>query len=414
MQFNTLLAAVAIGSTVNAHMSLEWPYAFRATNNPNVPQADIDYSITSPLNADGSNFPCKGYQVDMGTPAGASVVTWSAGGAYNFSVQGGATHGGGSCQIALSYDNATSFTVIHSYEGSCPLSSGEAFQFTLPEDAPTGGSMFAWVWYNEIGDREIYMDCASITIAAGTGTAPATAFADRPDLFVANLGNGCTTVEGKEVQYPDPGPSADVTIKDSVADDSGSYTGTCAPVKGIGGGSGAASSGGSTGAASNTGTSAATSAATSAETSAIASITSPSTSPSTSLTTAAPTTLSTVASSPTEPSPTVSMSPGIFATVHSGTASATATGIDPAAPSGTGSTGNTGAMAAGSACTPEGLWNCVDGTSFQQCAGGLWSVVQLLAPGTQCQPGQSSAIDITATKKRSLARRGVRRSQSAA
>jgi hypothetical protein len=239
MQYLKLVAALTFGSGVQAHMALEWPLPFRASYNPNSLPANIDYSLTSPLNADGSNFPCKGYQVDLGTPAGASVVTWSPGGSYNYSVIGGATHGGGSCQAALSYDKGVSFTVIHSYIGSCPLSDGEAFPFTIPSDAQTGSALFAWTWYNEIGDREIYQDCASVTISGTSGAAPAntssTAFADRPSLFVANLGNGCTTVEGKEVVYPDPGP--DVTMKESVTDDSGSFTGTCQPVKGIGAGS---------------------------------------------------------------------------------------------------------------------------------------------------------------------------------
>ena len=388
MQFSTLLAALAFGSAVNAHMDLLWPIPFRAAYNPYAVQSTIDYSMTSPLNADGSNFPCKGYQSDLGTTAGTSVVTWKAGGAYNFTVQGGATHGGGSCQIALSYDKGVSFTVIHSYIGSCPLSSGEDFQFTLPEDAPTGPSMFAWVWYNEIGNREIYMNCASITIDAGSGSKPATAFTSRPDLFIANLGNGCTTVEGKEVQYPDPGPAADVTTKDSVADDSGSYTGTCAAVKGIGGSGGAAPSGGS-------GSNPTTTSAASPSTTAAAE-------PTTTLSTVTTVTSTiTLASVTSVPSPT-SVAPGVFHT-------ATSSGTAPATPSSTGSSG-AGALAAGSACSTEGMWNCIDGTSFQQCASGQWSVVQSVAAGTQCTPGQSSAIDITAiADRRSLGQRRVRR-----
>ena len=240
-----LCAALGLFSSASAHMSLSYPTPFRSALNPNVPQASIDYSITSPLSPDGSNFPCKGYQSDLGTPAGKSVATWTAGSQHNFTVLGSATHGGGSCQAALSYDKGVSWKVIHSYQGSCPLSNGQSFDFTIPSDAPaTGadGTIFTWLWYNEIGNREIYMSCASVDVSAGSGSAPSTAYASRPDLFVANLGNGCTTVEGKEVQFPNPGPSADVTDKYSVADDSGSFTGTCAAVKGIGGASGSSSS----------------------------------------------------------------------------------------------------------------------------------------------------------------------------
>lgn len=394
MQFITLLTALAFGSTVTAHMELGWPYPFRDKANPNSPQAQIDYSMTSPLNADGSNFPCKGYQVDMDDPSGAgkSIVTWNAGGSYNFSLIGGATHDGGSCQIALSYDKGTSFTVIHSYIGSCPLSSGEDFQFTVPGDAPTGSSMFAWVWYNEVGNREIYMNCASVTIGSGSGAAPATKFSDRPELFIANLGNGCTTVEGKEVQFPNPGPAEDVTTKDSVADDSGSYTGTCAAVKGIGG-SGPAPSGGSTSEPATT------------------AVAVPSTTTAADTTPAAdPTTLSTSTRTITSTVTVQTVSPGVFATATASGAAPATTGTSPADPVATGTSGSGSAMVAGSPCSTDGMWNCVDGTSFQQCASGQWSVVQMLAAGTQCTPGQSSTINISAVaNRRGLSRRIPRR-----
>ena len=136
-----LIAALSLLSSAKAHMSLSWPEPFRAEVNPFVPQAEIDYSITSPLNPDGSNFPCKGYQSDLGSVAGTSVATWAAGTQYNFTVFGSATHGGGSCQAALSYDKGVSWKVIHSvstpnpplslvghllnlpqYQGSCPVS----------------------------------------------------------------------------------------------------------------------------------------------------------------------------------------------------------------------------------------------------------------------------------------------------
>lgn len=140
-----LLVAILLGSRATAHIAPTWPYPFRASYNPYSVSADIDYSITSPLSG-ASQFPCKGYQVDMGTTGGESVVSWAQGGAYNFTTGSGALHGGGSCQIALSYDKGTSFNVIHSYIGSCPISADESFDFTMPTDAPTGAAMFAWTW----------------------------------------------------------------------------------------------------------------------------------------------------------------------------------------------------------------------------------------------------------------------------
>ncbi|KAF7870380.1 hypothetical protein EAF04_004126 [Stromatinia cepivora] len=47
------------------------------------------------------------------------------------------------------------------------------------------------------------------------------------------------------------------------------------------------------------------------------------------------------------------------------------------------------------ACTSEGMFNCVSGSSFQQCASGSWSAVQDLAPGTVCTSGQTYHLGIT-------------------
>ncbi|KAF7913220.1 hypothetical protein BELL_0183g00160 [Botrytis elliptica] len=251
MQFTNSLAlgAVLCASVINAHMSMTWPLPFRSALNPNAVQSQIDYSITAPLAASGANFPCK-YN-DMGTAGGKSVVTWSAGQTANWTVGTGAIHGGGSCQVALSYDSGKTFKVIHSYIGSCPTAVSSSADFTVPADAPAGEAMFAWTWQNQIGNREFYMSCAAVTIEATKArAAPAVAFSARPDLFLVNLGNGCTSVEGKAVNYPNPGPDADVTRKTS---DSGTFTGTCGPVNGVAssGSDASGSASGSTGGASS-------------------------------------------------------------------------------------------------------------------------------------------------------------------
>src|ERR1700743_2085143 len=64
-------------------------------------------------------------------------------------------------------------------------------------------------WFNEIGNREMYMNCASVTI--GGGGARSRAMAKRamsgPEVFKANIGNGCTTAAGTDVVFPSPGPN---------------------------------------------------------------------------------------------------------------------------------------------------------------------------------------------------------------
>ncbi|QSZ30312.1 hypothetical protein DSL72_004834 [Monilinia vaccinii-corymbosi] len=233
MQFtNTLAAAVLLfASAIDAHLSLTYPAPFRSKNNPYAVESQIDYSITSPLDPSGGNFPCK-YN-DMGTPGGKSVATWAAGAKANWTIGEGALHSGGSCQVALSYDSGKSFRVIHSYIGSCPTAVDASADFTVPSDAPAGAAIFAWTWQNLVGNREFYMSCASVTIggaASKARAAPAVAFSSRPDLFLVNLGNGCTAVEGKAVNYPNPGPDEDVTRSSS---DSNTVTGTCGPVNGV-------------------------------------------------------------------------------------------------------------------------------------------------------------------------------------
>lgn len=54
------------------------------------------------------------------------------------------------------------------------------------------------------------MNCAVITTTGGGGSA-STPFASRPQIFKANIANGCSTVEGSDVLFPNPGPPGDVT-----------------------------------------------------------------------------------------------------------------------------------------------------------------------------------------------------------
>ncbi|KAL2166306.1 hypothetical protein VTG60DRAFT_2965 [Thermothelomyces hinnuleus] len=226
-----LLTILALAGAVAAHMQMRYPPPLRSSYNPHAAAAgDVDYSMTSPLRADGSDFPCKGSLALLGTPLlGRAVATWSAGGEYNFTLAaGGAPHGGGSCQAALSVDGGRTFRVLHSYEGACPAAAaaaaaaaapggeGEnAFRFAVPADVPaTRGAVFAWTWFNNLGNREMYMNCAVVDITAaaggsGSGKEKKVAFTSRPGLFVANIGNGCRTIEGTDVKFPDPGPDVD-------------------------------------------------------------------------------------------------------------------------------------------------------------------------------------------------------------
>lgn len=224
-----LLTLATLTGLAAAHMEMTYPAPFRSKYNPYT--TNIDYSMTSPLDASGANFPCKGYQSDYDTPAGRSVATWAPGQAVNFTLTGSATHNGGSCQASFSYDRGKTWTVVHSYIGGCPLKN--TWDLTLPKDIPAGDALFAWSWFNNIGNREMYMNCAHVTISGKKRAAvapeplaersPGDPFRSRPAMFVANVANGCGTVETFDVEFPKPGPDVDRASSKTKAP-----TGTCA------------------------------------------------------------------------------------------------------------------------------------------------------------------------------------------
>jgi len=209
-----------------AHMQMSWPYPFRSPLDPAVPESEKDYSMTSPLLPDGSDFSCKHYQND--TDGYVTKASYTAGNTYNITLAGSATHMGGSCQISLSYDNGSTFKVIKSIVGGCPLKL--TYDFTIPNYAPPSGSaLLSWSWFNIVGNREMYQNCARVDIQrAPNGRHRRTTYKrqqqssvdDLPDMFVCNVGNGCTTIEREEVVFPNPGGDVEYG-EDLIAPDPG-------------------------------------------------------------------------------------------------------------------------------------------------------------------------------------------------
>ncbi|KAK0619655.1 hypothetical protein B0T14DRAFT_405896, partial [Immersiella caudata] len=235
LTFPTFSALTTLLSCASAHMYLADPPALRSKDNKYT--TDPDYSITTPIGSLGK-WPCKGYQNLLGTPQGIPVRSWSAGETYSFTLGGSAIHGGGSCQASISTDGGNSFKVVRSYIGNCPSGTGASYQFKLPSDTPSSdNALFAWTWYNAVGNREAYADCAVVCIKGGSGS-KSIPFSSRPAPLAANLGNGCKTLEGKSVIFPNPGPEV------YVADTNGALpVGSCPAV--VAGGSGSGSGSGS-------------------------------------------------------------------------------------------------------------------------------------------------------------------------
>lgn len=225
-------------------MEMSWPYPLRSKFNAANSYDSIDYrcvpdfkpsvdaltfhqSMTVPLERDGSNFPCKGYQNDG--PA-LPITTYTPGSTYNMTLSGSATHGGGSCQLSLSYDNGGSFRVIKSMVGGCPLQS--IYDFMIPSYMPGGDALLAWSWQNKVGNREFYMNCAAVRIDGGSYSRKrrreaAASFDALPYIWRANLADagGCSTIEGEDPVYPHPGP--DVEYGGDVTSESLPSSGDC-------------------------------------------------------------------------------------------------------------------------------------------------------------------------------------------
>ncbi|KAI1163696.1 hypothetical protein F5B18DRAFT_618806 [Nemania serpens] len=134
-------------------------------------------------------------------------------------------------------------------------------------------------------------------------------------------------------------------------------------------------------------------------TSASSSVPAQSPSPSSS-TSASSTGFLTVATSTT----TSAATPVVSTTVTSSSTAASSTAVASAAPLSSapasgpsvlpspGSGSGTGTQALTGHCTTEGMFNCIDGTSYQQCASGIWSVVQQMPVTTKCAPGQTITL----------------------
>lgn len=142
-----ILGALSTFPLTYAHMQMINPSPLRDPHSNRVKEPK-DYNILTPLHADGSDFACKGYQ--WNTPW-TTVATYEAGGTYRMELKGGATHGGGSCQLSMSFDGGIEFRVIKSMEGGCPEE--KEYSFTVPEELGQGlgrkraTGLFAWTWW---------------------------------------------------------------------------------------------------------------------------------------------------------------------------------------------------------------------------------------------------------------------------
>jgi hypothetical protein len=302
---------------------------------------------------------------------------------------GSAVHGGGSCQVSVTLDQKptknSQWKVIHSIIGGCPSNvtgnlvanangdGAAVFQFTMPKGMPNGQYTLGWTWFNKVGNREMYMNCAPITVTGGGNDN--SVMEKLPDMFVANIPfETCNIPENFNYQFPNPGDSVETR---EAADIGTSLSGNCASMTKMGAGAGTL---GSAGGAVATGGVASSAASAPAATSAV----------STPVATSNPGGVFAPGASSAAAAPTS------FTTLVTNTAAAPAAPSSvaaPAAPSSIaapiGGTGVGTAPAASSTCVPcsnNGAVVCIGTTQFGICDYGC-AMPQDLAAGTTCSNG---------------------------
>ncbi|PHH60654.1 hypothetical protein CDD81_1375 [Ophiocordyceps australis] len=386
---------VAIG---NAHMVMTNPAPYGESSLTN-----------GPLAADGSDFPCK-QRSNVYDAEGASNV-YKQGSSQQLTFKGSAVHGGGSCQLSVTKDlkptKSSVWKVIKSIEGGCPAKgqvgnmaggAGAAnpykYDFEIPQELAAGNYTLAWTWFNRVGNREMYMNCAPMSV---TGSGGSEGFMDSlPDMFVANVGNDCKTKDNDDVEFPDAGAATDLF-------------GQSAPSPPQGAGCKASSGKKSSGSKSSPKSDA--SVPTSAlRTSAVQ-------------TSAFQTSAAEASETPdySEPAVNAEVPGGVFMSVASSQAPA-ATSAPAATPASSqqaaaptqaalasSNNSQSAGHAAGSACSVEGSWNCIGGSTFQRCGSGSWSAPMHLPEGITCSPGEGSEISMN-TVERNVVKRASRRS----
>ncbi|CCX07292.1 hypothetical protein FPQ18DRAFT_309564 [Pyronema domesticum] len=133
---------------------------------------------------------------------------------------GQANHGGGSCQISLSYDSGVNFHVIKSIIGGCSaVDAGQkdwTTKFKIPATARPGNAILSWSWINYSGGpQEFYQNYALVKID-NPSAAPGEFETKHPKIYLANFpSQQCIVNEADSTQwvnYPEPGPVVDYGI----------------------------------------------------------------------------------------------------------------------------------------------------------------------------------------------------------
>lgn len=395
MAITYLLWALAFLGLAQSHMIMNTPTPYNLHGTTDLVQVN-------PLGP-SFPFPCQGLSDTI------STTTLTAGASQIVKFTGGAQHGGGSCQFSVTYDfpppaDKSKWKTIYTLIGGCPVSAegnlpvtgadqdGRAdaahcgndsgtecireFNVPIPKGLPNGNATFAWTWFNKIGNREVYMNCAPVSITGGSADdAEGQAFLkELPGLFLANVPGECTTGNGV-LNIPNPGKYGRVLEQPAPGSE-----GSCPKAAGIpvfeggsGGGSGSASS------------------AVVSSADPVSTTTPPSASAQPIPTSSAQTSIAssgfvTRVSSSIRPTSLVVIPIPNTTSIGSSTTRASLV-VVPIPTTTTGAGSGSGSASGKQPCSPDGALVCFSPTSFGLCANGL-AIPQAVAPGTVCTDGK--------------------------
>ncbi|KAF8928261.1 hypothetical protein EDD21DRAFT_383625 [Dissophora ornata] len=172
---NTIIATAMVClfvMTAQAHVGLATPcgrYQYTAGCPAPPPGQSIDYNVNGPIGTpDNKTLPICKHLVPY-----TQRTVYKAGETINTAYSVGASHGGGHCQWALSYDGGKTWVVLKTLIRDClkGVVFGQAYSVPvqIPANAPSGNATFQWIWNNAMGNREMYSNCADITIKGANG-----------------------------------------------------------------------------------------------------------------------------------------------------------------------------------------------------------------------------------------------------
>ncbi|KAF9139982.1 hypothetical protein BGX30_007202 [Mortierella sp. GBA39] len=166
------LAILSYTPMTEAHVGLRSPCprygSFAGCPAPPKGQS-VDYDLNSPIGTHDTI----GSPICKHTVPASKRQTFKAGQTIKTEYSIGASHGGGHCQYALSYDKGKTWVVIKTVLRDCLKGTVSTSKYSvsvkIPDSAPSGDAVFMWLWNNAVGNRELYSNCVDIKINGKNG-----------------------------------------------------------------------------------------------------------------------------------------------------------------------------------------------------------------------------------------------------